>query len=527
MELILRRKPRLKPFECGALIISPTRELARQTYEVVQLFVASCPSVSAVLLVGGTSVSEDQEACQNGCNIIVATPGRLSDLINRAGTVPDLKSVELLVMDEADTLLDMGFMETITRILGVLPKQRRTGLFSATQTTEVRALARAGLRNPHVVSVKVQNSTTKSVQRTPTSLDNSFLTCSAEEKLPQLIAFLQERSRAGQKVIAFFLTCASVDYFGRVLSNLRVLPEKFPVIPLHGKMPQKKRVSAYSAFSSAESGVLVCTDVAARGIDIPDVDWIVQMDPPQDPSFFVHRVGRTARAGRIGRALVLLLPEEDAYISLLTMRKVPIRERAPFEDAIPAKDLGERLKELAMGDRDILEKGTKAFMSFMRGYKEHECRFIFRLSALDVGSVARSFGLLKLPKIAEIRGAKVNFAPTEVDTSSIAFLDKAREKQRQKWLVDTAEERKAEREQRVERREAAFKKAEKEKIKPTRRKRSHKGVRAKLMEDWADLQTEERLAKKLRQGKISQQQFDSLVRGRDEASDMSDMESDA
>lgn len=524
VELLLRRDTRLRPHEVGAMIISPTRELARQIHEVVELFLAAHSHLSAVLLVGGTDVQEDLAACEQGCNIITATPGRLADIMARADGVPSIRSLEILVLDEADTLLDLGFAETLTDILGKLPKQRRTGLFSATQTTEVRALARAGLRNPVVVTVKVQNKDTQATQKTPTSLDNTYIMCSADEKLPQLVAFLRQRAADGHKVIAFFLTCAVVDYLAKVLPLVSDLPEKFPIVALHGRMPQKRRVTAYRAFAEAKSGLLICTDVAARGIDIPGIDWIVQVDPPQDPSFFVHRVGRTARAGRIGHALVMLYPKEDAYVQLLSMRKVPIAQRAPIEDAMPASTMLERLRGCALRDREILEKGTRAFISFLRGYKEHQCRFIFRFSALDVGGIARAFGLLKFPKVTELRGTEVDFEPVDVDTSKIAFLDPQREKQRQKYLVATAEKRAAERAERTQRRIDAQEKAEREKIKPTRRKRTHKGLRARIMEDWDDLAKEERLARKLRQGKITQAEFDRAVRGVDgsDASDFSD-----
>jgi ATP-dependent RNA helicase DDX55/SPB4 len=318
------------------------------------------------------------------------------------------------VLDEADQLLNHDMSASITAILGKLPKQRRTGLFSATQTKEVKALARAGLRNPAVVSVAVQHVTGSdgsvslsagalggvptSHQSTPTALTNYVQICSTPlAKLAALCRFLDQRATAGEKVIVFVLTCASVDFYGNVFSLADIrsaagLPstEVFPILPLHGKMAPKKRTSVYSTFVAARSGALLCTDVAARGIDIPDVDWIVQFDPPKDPAFFIHRVGRTARAGRSGSSLLLLLPKEQTYLQLLAIKNVPIvawsgltplsvassePSSAGDLESLPVFDDEETvgpptcraMQAAALADRNVLEKGTTAFVAFVRG----------------------------------------------------------------------------------------------------------------------------------------------------------------
>ena len=247
----------------------------------------------------------------------------------------------------------MGFEQTLTSILMKLLKQRRTGLFSATQTKEVRKLVRAGMRNPVQISVKVNRSSSSpsSSQRTPVALHNYFSIVDPDKRLALLLRFLRQRTE--QKCIVFFATCASVDFFGKVVRNLMGRSEgkskgkarksksrREHVFMLHGKMPQRKREAVYADFLEAGSGgrsnsgdgaVLICTDVAARGIDIPDVNWIVQYDPPTDPDFYVHRVGRTARAGRSGNALLLLQESERSYLDLLRMKRVPIKEVSPEE----------------------------------------------------------------------------------------------------------------------------------------------------------------------------------------------------
>ena len=181
--------------------------------------------------------------------------------------VRGLKSMEMLILDEADRLLSLGFETALNTILGFCPKQRRTGLFSATQTSEVSSLIRAGLRNPAVVVVK-DGARPDSNQRTPSSLENFYLMCEAKTKLSVLLELL--RSRRTEKVMLFAATCACVDYFSLVFRH--ILTPQHKVFSIHGKM-KKKRHKIFNQFRNSKNGILICTDVMARGVDIPDVDW--------------------------------------------------------------------------------------------------------------------------------------------------------------------------------------------------------------------------------------------------------------
>lgn len=519
-----------------SLIISPTRELARQIFECATTFFAKAlPKVKVLLFVGGTSVDDDLKLIRSAAgkrSVVIGTPGRTEDLLNRCiGSSVETRDFEVLILDEADTLLDMGFEVSINKILGHLPKQRRTGLFSATQTQEVKALARAGLRNPATISVQVANNT----QVTPTTLDNYYAIVGHEQRLSALHHFVQ--SKRGQKLIVFFSTCSAVDFFSRVLEHLHDGDDtSVPVIALHGKMPQKKRTANYDRFVGLSSGLLVCTDVVARGIDLPDVDWIIQYDPPQDPNFFVHRVGRTARAGRSGSALSFLSSNEDAYVNFLKIRKVPCTEMAlpleTIEDVLP------RVKALVLSDRDVLEKGTKAYISFVRSYKEHQCQFIFRFKELDLGAVARGFALLKLPKINELRNVRIKFENADVRTKDIKYKDKVREKDRQKKLVEIEAE-KAKREladaaEAEKKRKRAFSSANdneddddedlvtgKKKQGPRRREKK-KGLHQQIVEEWDELAEEEKLYKKLKRGKITEAEYEKALLGKGADSDDDD-----
>lgn len=320
------------------MIISPTRELSSQIYHVAQPFFSTVQNLKSILLVGGLDIRTDIRKIENeGANILVGTPGKLHDIMERLDVL-DFRSLEILILDEADRLLDMGFQKQLTYIISRLPKLRRTGLFSATQTEAVDELSKAGLRNPVKVEVRVEakalgdmaSTQELASSRTPLGLHIEYMVCEAQNKLSYLVDFISRNM--SKKIIVYFMTCACVDYWGVILPQLIAL-KGCPLIPLHGRMKQIAREKALASFTNLSSGVLLCTDVAARGLDIPGVDWILQYDPPQDPNVFIHRVGRTARIGRQGSAVVFLLPKEDAYVEFLCLRRVPLKERKSLDVA--------------------------------------------------------------------------------------------------------------------------------------------------------------------------------------------------
>ncbi|EPS62883.1 hypothetical protein M569_11905, partial [Genlisea aurea] len=437
---ILRRASSPKPHQVMGIIISPTRELSSQIFKVAEPFISTLSNIKPVLLVGGGDVKADlRQIEEDGANLLVGTPGRLNDIMERLDGL-DFRSFEILILDEADRLLDMGFQKQISSIISRLPKLRRTGLFSATQTEAVEELSKAGLRNPVRVEVRAElkrsNDCAPSHQtgtsKTPFGLHIEYIQCEADKKHVQLVDLLM-KSRT-QKLIIYFMTCACVDYWGTVLPHVPALKGYF-LISLHGKMKQSAREKALSSFTSLSSGVLLCTDVAARGLDIPGVDCIVQYDPPQDPNVFIHRVGRTARMGRQGSAIVFLLPKEEAYVEFLRIRNVPLEERKCCDEA---PDIVSELRSAAKKDRDIMEKGLRAFLSYVRAYKEHHCSFIFRWKELEIGKLGMGYGLLQLPSMPELKHHSLSvqgFTPVEgIDLDGIKYRDKSREKQRKKNL---------------------------------------------------------------------------------------------
>ncbi|KAK9918182.1 hypothetical protein WJX75_002016 [Coccomyxa subellipsoidea] len=514
IEKLRRSEDPLKKHQIGALVVSPTRELARQIHTVLEPFAASVPGLTTMLLVGGSDPIADVAAFKvRGANVLVGTPGRLHDVFERSDVL-DARRLEVLVLDEADRLLDAGYGKHLEALMRRLPKQRRTGLFSATQTEAVEALARAGLRNQVRVNVAVrpvastsgrtpeeasgEKKGKKAEQRvTPSGLQASYLVCQSDEKLAQLVHFLKGHKE--DKVIVYFLTCACVDFYSLALPAA-VGDAQLDLTALHGKMKQSQREAKLASFAANPSGALLCTDVAARGLDIPDVAWIVQVDPPQDPDVFVHRVGRTARMGRSGRALTFLMPHEAAYVEFLRIRKVPMVEE-PAAEGVP-KVLSQ-VRQLAESDREVMEKGTSAFVSYMRGYREHQCRFIFRAEGLDLGRLATAFALLRLPRMPELRGLGdlPNFTPSSVDPNTVKFKNKQREKQRQKKLVERALQQKL---------AAATERPLRQRPEETKERRLPAAKRRQIeaRQDVEDFATEYRMLKKVKKGRMSEEDFD-------------------
>lgn len=428
LQRMYKRPEKWGKFEVGGLILSPTRELAVQTSEVLSKFLECMdePLVQA-LVIGGTDISEEIERLSTqSSHIIIATPGRFEDILDRGCPLlhKALKSLEMLVLDEADRLLDLGFEKSLNAILAYLPKQRRTSLFSATQTRQLKLLVRSGLRNPVIVSVKQNNCNT--AISTPKELKNFYKICQPNEKLVYTMKFLEHHG-PNDKYIVFFLTCACVEYFSSLL--IKLLPD-FQFFPLHGKM-KKKRQKILNKFRETNNGVLLCTDIMERGIDIPDVNWVVQYDPPTSVSAFVHRCGRTARIGHMGSALTLLMPNEDAYVEFIQRnQKVFLEEYENIDCLQEIERVSEVAKNLQLDDRAYFDKANQAFVSYLRAYKNHECNFILRDKDLNFSGLATSFGLLRLPKMPELKNIQVDYESVDVDYNSIEYKDKQKEASR-------------------------------------------------------------------------------------------------
>ncbi|KAK6065895.1 ATP-dependent rRNA helicase spb4 (DEAD/DEAH box helicase) [Seiridium cupressi] len=457
---LLRLEEPTKPRHVAAIIVSPTRELASQIFKVLTDLVkfhptsaellpyldgdekrpvTAAPFILPQLLVGGTTTpAQDLSFFLRHCpNVLVASPGRLVELLGSPHVNCNQSSFEVLVLDEADRLLDLGFKQDLQSILSRLPKQRRTGLFSASVSDAVSEIIRVGLRNPVKIQVKVKSLKTGGIieeRRTPASLSMKYLVTPASQKLPALAQILEKLDPRPQKSIVFLSTCAAVDYFQHILPVL--LPQGYACVPLHGKHHSTVRSKNFNKFlGSAQPMILLTTDLAARGLDVPQVDLVVQIDPPSDPKVYLHRCGRAGRAGRKGLSVIFLQPgQEEDYVPFLDIRKTPITPLTYPEITLKESDAAEassKIRELVKEDRALYEKGQRAFVSWVRSYSNHTASSIFRVADLDWADMANGWGLLRLPKMPEAKKFEGDrsFGIT-MDWDNFAFKDKAREKQR-------------------------------------------------------------------------------------------------
>lgn len=510
LQLILKREDPIKIHDIYAVVVSPTRELATQIYEVLQTLLKSSPQVTSLLLCGGMNINQEMKQYQsNGANIIIGTPGRIEDIFNRSSknginVTAGCKALEILILDEADKLLEMGFNDTINSILAYLPKQRRTGLFSATQTSDVINLIRAGLRNPVQIRVKQSGQSSK-IERTPATLKNYYMICNIDSKLSLLVTLLKKRMN--KKILVFFSSCASVDYFYEVLKY--ILP-KIPIEAIHGRMKQK-RFKIFDKYRGQKGGVLLCTDVMCRGVDIPQVDWVIQFDPPSHAESFVHRCGRTARSGLIGSAILLLLPEEEDYVKFIELnQKVSLQ---CMITPAPLPTMLTKMRKLQMRDRAIMDKASRAYVSFVQFYLKHECSVLFQLKKLNMGLLAMGFGLVKLPKMPELKKLSTDdFVPFEFELNEVRYKDKQKEKSRQNKLVVFNETGKwpAGKKTEIRKKETVpWSKQKDQKLKKKVKNAKRQQQFDKLTsEDIDDLEDDHKILKKLRRKKISHEDFD-------------------
>lgn len=464
VQRLLRLEEPTKRHHVGAIIVSPTRELAAQIHSVLLLLLefhapsaeiipalkddekrpaTTVPVIVPQLLVGGTTtVAQDLSFfMRHSPNVLISSPGRLVELLNSPHVHCPQSSFEILVLDEADRLLDLGFKQDLQRILQSLPKQRRTGLFSASVSEAVSEIIRVGLRNPVKIEVKVKMKTGEILEdrRTPASLQMTYMVTPASHKLPALAQILEQLPVKPQRSIVFLSTCAAVDYFQHILPEL--LPSGFNLVPLHGKHPAKVREKNFNRFlTSVSPTILLTTDLAARGLDIPQVDLVVQVDAPSDPKVFIHRSGRAGRAGRKGLAVVMLHPgSEEDYVRFLEIRKTPIVKLEKPVISISKEDAeqaSQNIRTLVREDRALYDKAQKAFVSWVRSYVAHQATSIFKASDLDWTELGHGWGLLRLPKMPETKtwqGDKL--LGQKLDWDNFTYKDKTRETARLEALA--------------------------------------------------------------------------------------------
>uniref|UniRef100_A0A668A3B4 ATP-dependent RNA helicase n=1 Tax=Myripristis murdjan TaxID=586833 RepID=A0A668A3B4_9TELE len=388
----------------GALIISPTRELAYQTFEVLRK-VGKNHEFSAGLIIGGKDLSSESERIHR-TNIVICTPGRLLQHMDQTADF-HASGLHMLVLDEADRILDMGFADTLNAIVENLPSSRQTLLFSATQTKSVKDLARLSLKDPEYVWVHE-----KAKFSTPATLEQSYVVCELHQKVNMLYSFI--RSHLQKKVIVFFACCKEVQYLFRVFCRLR---PGMPILALHGKQQQMKRVEVYNDFIRKKHAVLFATDIAARGLDFPAVNWVLQFDCPEDADTYIHRVGRTARYKEGGEALLVLLPsEEEGMVAQLQAKKVPINKIQVNPEKL--QSVQQKLESFLAQEKEQKERAQRCFVSYLRSVYLMKNKDVFDVFKLQLQEYAGSLGLAVAPRVRFLSKAQKQKADREEDEPS-------------------------------------------------------------------------------------------------------------
>ncbi|KAB5535369.1 ATP-dependent RNA helicase DBP4 [Coniochaeta sp. 2T2.1] len=374
----------------GALIISPTRELAVQIFEVLRQ-IGRKHVFSAGLVIGGKSLKEEAERLGR-MNILVCTPGRmLQHLDQTAGFVVD--NLQMLVLDEADRIMDMGFQSAVDALVEHLPKSRQTMLFSATQSKKVSDLARLSLKEPEYVAVHEA-----AEAATPSTLQQHYIVTPLPEKLDTLFGFI--KSNLKSKIVVFLSSGKQVRF---VYESFRHLQPGIPLLHLHGRQKQVARLEITHRFTTSKNAVLFATDVVARGVDFPAVDWVIQVDCPEDADTYIHRVGRTARYESAGRAVLFLDPsEEEGMLKRLEHKKVPILKVHVKETK--KKSIADQLQNMCFQYPDLKYLGQKAFISYTRSIHLQKDKSVFKLQKLDLDGFATSMGLAGTPQIKYQKG---------------------------------------------------------------------------------------------------------------------------
>lgn len=386
----------------GALVITPTRELAYQIFEVLRL-VGQKHQFSAALVIGGKDLAMERKRIDQ-INIIICTPGRMQQHMEENPLFYG-DMLKMLIIDEADRILDMGFEDSINQIVDFLPKDRQCLLFSATLTNSVKDLARLSLKDPVQISVD-KNITT------PETLKQKYTVINLEQKLSFVWSFIKRHKKS--KILIFIATCKQTRFIHDLFCRMK---PGVSIIAIHGGLHQLKRMDVYNKFRDVRHCVLLATDVASRGLDFPDVDWVVQLDCPEDPTAYIHRVGRTARLERVGRSLLVLMPNERDYmLEQLEKRHIPVEE-------VPTREkhlffIQNTVESHLARDVNLKEEAKRAFKSYIKSLLNSHFRQMFDLKQLNLKAYAESLGLEVTPRIRVLERRGQNVSKPEGENKS-------------------------------------------------------------------------------------------------------------
>ncbi|CAG9580358.1 putative ATP-dependent RNA helicase [Leishmania major strain Friedlin] len=442
------------PHATVGLLLAPTKELCVQTHSVLSTL---CKHIAAVpvtaggaqfhvqLITGGTKVSEERRRLMSGmASIVVGTPGRIHDhVLHCKGW--DLSRLRLLVLDEADRMLADGFQRDLDAVITRIPKGRQTFLFSATNSKSVHELARLSLSRlplfvgtagdaPSVVDMGDAETAEASASMAPYRVyhdpdedgeevedkehgrkdEGDTDPCSedaageadaipstlrqfgyivpSQDRLRALYTFVKQVARRA-KAMVFCSTVASAIFHCQMMGSVGFHDD---TVMLHGHMKHRQRVQTFQMFTEWKTGVLFCTDVAARGLDIPHVSWILQYDPPLDPTEYIHRIGRTARAGTVGSSLLFLTPEEAPFVRYLANYGIHM-EKYPMPEKLPR--IQEKLEHVLQLDEVVAKSAVTAFRAHVGAYQSHILKETFDVHRLDLEALSKAFALTAVPHV--------------------------------------------------------------------------------------------------------------------------------
>ena len=446
----LYREGWVKEEGLGALILLPTRELAIQVFEVINK-IGKYHNFSVGMVIGGNDYEKERYVVSN-MNILIGTPGRVLQHMSESYMF-NADNLKMLVIDEADRILDEGFEEELLKLLNYLPKNRQTMLFSATLTRNLKRLVKIHMRSPEYINLsntdsvlnaieninknelsimKVNNNNSNNVSNDnnsndliiPKNLNQFYTIVEPEDRINILYSFLKTHKTS--KCLVFVSSRKQVRYFTEVFKHLKL---GMLFLDIHGKQKQGKRSSTFYTFSEKRNSVvLFATDIASRGVDFPAIDWVIQLDPPEDISQYIHRVGRTARYKSDGNSVLFVSEKENNFINELKIRKINILKMKIPQNKI--NNIVPVVRSLLSEHKELIELAEKAITSYVKSINLMTNKSVFNIKNIDLGKLALSYGLVSSPEMIVKTKNEVEKEQNEEDLKKIDLKKKKIEEEK-------------------------------------------------------------------------------------------------
>jgi len=415
----------------GALLLAPTRELAMQIFDTIQKVGRRLRHLSVGLVVGGEhSLFSDEKKVIHKMAILVGTPGRVLNHFEKANSNFHTNHLLMLILDEADLMLDIGLLDQVQRIMEYLPRKRQTMLFSATLTIDIVKLAKVTLRRPVFLPID-----TADACALPKELVQTYLVTPLQHKYNILWSFIQ--THVNDKMIIFFATLRQVKFTRRVFVQLRPFAS---VSCLHSEMKQSKRMEMYKMFKRLKSrAMLLCTEVASRGLDFGNIDWVINFDVPADTKSYIHRVGRAARLGQKGNSITFITEHETGFVKELKAQNIECRKLGVHSRHL--RPIIGAFQTILAKDERMMDLAKKSFNAYLAFYYFYGNRAYMDPDKLDKDDLAKMFGLMATPKyrkfLKKCKSHKLSTMPTEL---KMLLLDNKRKRKQKSELIKRAAE---------------------------------------------------------------------------------------